>query len=163
MFFRHQGSLRASASCLGGRPTGRAIPGARRFSGGHAPGVRSGRLLGREEHACRHPELADLRSPSWARASESKDLAQRARIRRRLRSPLPLGDAALVCRLVGLGWRDGGSRGFHGMMDPMERARSRRSMARRTKIVCTLGPAVDDETALRGLLSAGMDVARFNF
>ena len=36
-------------------------------------------------------------------------------------------------------------------------------MARRTKIVCTLGPAVDDETALRGLLSAGMDVARFNF
>lgn len=92
------------------------------FSGGHAPGVRSGRLLGREEHACRHPELADIRSPSWARASESKDLAQRARIRRRLRSPLPLGDAALVCRLVGLGRRDGGSRGFHGMMDPMERA-----------------------------------------
>ena len=36
-------------------------------------------------------------------------------------------------------------------------------MARRTKIVCTLGPAVDDETALRGLLSAGMDVERFNF
>ena len=36
-------------------------------------------------------------------------------------------------------------------------------MARRTKIVCTLGPAVDDEAALRGLLSAGMDVARFNF
>ncbi|EQI05197.1 UNVERIFIED_ORG: pyruvate kinase, barrel domain protein, partial [Clostridioides difficile F501] len=34
-------------------------------------------------------------------------------------------------------------------------------MARRTKIVCTLGPAVDDEAALRGLLSAGMDVARF--
>ena len=67
------------------------------FSGGHAPGVRSGRLLGREEHACRHPELADIRSPSWARASESKDLAQRARIRRRLRSPLRLGDPALVC------------------------------------------------------------------
>ena len=36
-------------------------------------------------------------------------------------------------------------------------------MARRTKIVCTLGPAVDDEAALRELLSAGMDVARFNF
>ena len=36
-------------------------------------------------------------------------------------------------------------------------------MARRTKIVCTLGPAVDDEAALRALLAAGMDVARFNF
>ena len=36
-------------------------------------------------------------------------------------------------------------------------------MARRTKIVCTLGPAVDDEAALRELLLAGMDVARFNF
>lgn len=36
-------------------------------------------------------------------------------------------------------------------------------MARRTKIVCTLGPAVDDEASLRELLSAGMDVARFNF
>lgn len=82
------------------------------FSGGHAQGVRSGRLLGREEHACRYSELADIRSPSWARASESKDLAQRARIRRRLRSPLPLGDAALVCRLVGLGRRDGGLAGI---------------------------------------------------
>lgn len=36
-------------------------------------------------------------------------------------------------------------------------------MARRTKIVCTLGPAVDDETMLRELIAAGMDVARFNF
>lgn len=36
-------------------------------------------------------------------------------------------------------------------------------MARRTKIVCTLGPAVDDEAALRDLIAAGMDVARFNF
>ncbi|WP_418830269.1 pyruvate kinase [Paraeggerthella sp.] len=36
-------------------------------------------------------------------------------------------------------------------------------MARRTKIVCTLGPAVDDEGALRDLIAAGMDVARFNF
>lgn len=36
-------------------------------------------------------------------------------------------------------------------------------MTRRTKIVCTLGPAVDSESTLRGLLQAGMDIARFNF
>ena len=34
---------------------------------------------------------------------------------------------------------------------------------RRTKIICTLGPAVDDESTLRELLDAGMDVARLNF
>ena len=34
---------------------------------------------------------------------------------------------------------------------------------RRTKIVCTLGPAVDDRETLRALLRAGMNVARFNF
>lgn len=34
---------------------------------------------------------------------------------------------------------------------------------RRTKIVCTLGPAVDSEPAVRELLEAGMNVARFNF
>ncbi|MFW5689401.1 MAG: pyruvate kinase [Spirochaetota bacterium] len=34
---------------------------------------------------------------------------------------------------------------------------------RRTKIVCTLGPAVDNEQAVRELLGAGMNVARFNF
>jgi pyruvate kinase len=33
----------------------------------------------------------------------------------------------------------------------------------RTKIVCTLGPATDDERMLRGLMQAGMDVARVNF
>jgi pyruvate kinase len=33
----------------------------------------------------------------------------------------------------------------------------------RTKIVCTLGPATSDETAVRGLMQAGMDVARINF
>lgn len=33
----------------------------------------------------------------------------------------------------------------------------------RTKIVCTLGPATNDETTLRGLMQAGMDVARVNF
>ncbi|MFW5788368.1 MAG: pyruvate kinase [Spirochaetota bacterium] len=34
---------------------------------------------------------------------------------------------------------------------------------RRTRIVCTLGPAVDSEPAVRELLEAGMNVARFNF
>ena len=36
-------------------------------------------------------------------------------------------------------------------------------MARRTKIICTLGPAVDGEEELRALLDAGMNVARLNF
>ena len=34
---------------------------------------------------------------------------------------------------------------------------------KRTKLVCTLGPAVDSESTLRGLILAGMDVARCNF
>ena len=34
---------------------------------------------------------------------------------------------------------------------------------RRTKIICTLGPAGDGEDALRALLDAGMNVARLNF
>lgn len=34
---------------------------------------------------------------------------------------------------------------------------------RRTKIVCTLGPATDDINILKKLLQSGMDVARFNF
>lgn len=34
---------------------------------------------------------------------------------------------------------------------------------RKTKIVCTLGPATDDENVLRQLIEEGMDVARFNF
>ena len=34
---------------------------------------------------------------------------------------------------------------------------------RKTKIICTLGPAVDGDDALRSLLDAGMDVARLNF
>lgn len=33
----------------------------------------------------------------------------------------------------------------------------------RTKIVCTLGPASEDETILRGMIRAGMGVARLNF
>lgn len=36
-------------------------------------------------------------------------------------------------------------------------------MAKRTKIICTLGPAVDSESALKNLIQAGMDVARCNF
>ncbi|MGP4112036.1 pyruvate kinase [Streptomyces sp. 4N509B] len=34
---------------------------------------------------------------------------------------------------------------------------------RRSKIVCTLGPAVDSFERLKGLIEAGMNVARFNF
>ena len=36
-------------------------------------------------------------------------------------------------------------------------------MAKRTKIVCTLGPSVDSESTIKGLIAAGMDIARFNF
>lgn len=36
-------------------------------------------------------------------------------------------------------------------------------MRRKTKIVCTLGPASSDENTIRELILAGMDVARFNF
>ena len=34
---------------------------------------------------------------------------------------------------------------------------------RKTKIVCTMGPATEDEQVLRELMKAGMDVARINF
>ena len=34
---------------------------------------------------------------------------------------------------------------------------------RKTKIICTLGPAVDDEDTLRKLIIKGMNAARFNF
>jgi pyruvate kinase len=36
-------------------------------------------------------------------------------------------------------------------------------MERRTKIVCTLGPATSSRETIRGLIEAGMDVARLNF
>lgn len=36
-------------------------------------------------------------------------------------------------------------------------------MTRRAKIVCTLGPATDNDTQVRALVEAGMDVARLNF
>ena len=36
-------------------------------------------------------------------------------------------------------------------------------LMRKTKIICTLGPASSDEATLRRMMEAGMDVARFNF
>src|SRR5690606_8331936 len=36
-------------------------------------------------------------------------------------------------------------------------------MSRRTKIICTVGPASDSPEALEALVRAGMDVARLNF
>ena len=36
-------------------------------------------------------------------------------------------------------------------------------MQKRTKIVCTMGPATDDDDVLREIIKSGMNVARFNF
>ena len=36
-------------------------------------------------------------------------------------------------------------------------------MYKRTKIVCTMGPACDSDDTLREMIKAGMNVARFNF
>ena len=36
-------------------------------------------------------------------------------------------------------------------------------MMRKTKIICTVGPATDDADVLRQMMQAGMNVARFNF
>ena len=36
-------------------------------------------------------------------------------------------------------------------------------MKRKTKIVCTVGPAIDNEEMLEKMFLAGMDVARLNF
>ena len=34
---------------------------------------------------------------------------------------------------------------------------------RKTKIVCTLGPATEDKAILKEMIQSGMDVARLNF
>ena len=36
-------------------------------------------------------------------------------------------------------------------------------MMKRTKIICTLGPAVEEESVMRQIILEGMDVARLNF
>ncbi len=36
-------------------------------------------------------------------------------------------------------------------------------MYKRTKIVCTMGPACDNDETLREMMKAGMNIARFNF
>ena len=36
-------------------------------------------------------------------------------------------------------------------------------MLRKTKIICTLGPAVDSEEMILALIRGGMNAARFNF
>ena len=36
-------------------------------------------------------------------------------------------------------------------------------MSRKTKIICTIGPASETEETLRAMMDAGMDVARINF
>lgn len=36
-------------------------------------------------------------------------------------------------------------------------------MLRKTKIICTLGPAVDSEDMIVALIKGGMNGARFNF
>ena len=36
-------------------------------------------------------------------------------------------------------------------------------MGKKTKIIATLGPAVDDEAVLRELFSLGVDIVRLNF
>jgi pyruvate kinase len=40
---------------------------------------------------------------------------------------------------------------------------TQRTLGRRAKIVCTIGPATDTEAAMRELIRAGMNVARLNF
>jgi len=48
------------------------------------------------------------------------------------------------------------------MLDRARRVRST-NVSRRTKIVCTLGPATATPDRIRELIQAGMDVARLNF
>ena len=37
------------------------------------------------------------------------------------------------------------------------------NIMRKTKIVCTIGPATDDDAIMRQIMLSGMNVARFNF
>jgi pyruvate kinase len=48
------------------------------------------------------------------------------------------------------------------MVAPVPWGRTTVGPVRRAKIVCTLGPATDSPEVVRGLIAAGMDVARFN-
>lgn len=52
---------------------------------------------------------------------------------------------------------------FHLFFVLFPKAPRAKTIMRRTKIVCTLGPAVDDPETLAALVAAGMDVARLNF
>ena len=36
-------------------------------------------------------------------------------------------------------------------------------LTKKTKIVCTMGPATDDDAVLKQLMLEGMDIARLNF
>src|ERR1044071_4942221 len=44
-----------------------------------------------------------------------------------------------------------------------QKNRTTQMISRRAKIVCTIGPAVESREGIRGLIEAGMDVARLNF
>ena len=45
----------------------------------------------------------------------------------------------------------------------IQKLKRKENFMKKTKIVCTLGPATDDDNVLRELIKSGMDCARFNF
>jgi pyruvate kinase len=47
--------------------------------------------------------------------------------------------------------------------NPEESSTQTNSVSRRAKIICTIGPACNNESAMRDLLRLGMDIARLNF